>query len=210
MTLGNNVTPSRWTVAALGMLMLLCGALAAGCRQGTTGSAPPAASSANTAPPVTAAAASESARPGGQDGEGSTPGADRRVAIDRYDLGPDEQRGGHTLARHIGRTDEQLRERLRRETQIVAASTYTDRAIAERVVARALAANRPQVDAWLGRQGDRPNLVLDYHSPDPEPIGRSIERGSRTALKCEDALIVLRWGGGTTFYVLTTYPMAAS
>ena len=31
----------------------------------------------------------------------------------RYDLVRDEERGGHTLKKHVGRTDEQLEERLR-------------------------------------------------------------------------------------------------
>jgi hypothetical protein len=51
------------------------------------------------------------------------------------DLAASELMGGHTLARHVGRTDGQLRERLRREPNIAAASTYSDRATAERVVA---------------------------------------------------------------------------
>jgi hypothetical protein len=44
-----------------------------------------------------------------------------RTAIARYDLGHDEARGGHTLARHVARTDGELRERLARERNISAA-----------------------------------------------------------------------------------------
>ena len=40
--------------------------------------------------------------------------------------------GGHTLARHVDKTDAELAERLRLEPQLSAASTYTDRAVAER------------------------------------------------------------------------------
>jgi hypothetical protein len=50
------------------------------------------------------------------------------AAASRRDLGGDESRGGHTLARHVGRTDSQLLDRLAREPRISAASTYTDRA----------------------------------------------------------------------------------
>ena len=50
------------------------------------------------------------------------------------DLAADESMGGHTLARHVGKTDSQLSDRLRREPQISAASTYTDREMAERTV----------------------------------------------------------------------------
>src|SRR3954447_16923585 len=48
-----------------------------------------------------------------------------------YNLERDEQAGGHTLRRHVGRTDDQLRERVGRERDISAASTYTDQASAE-------------------------------------------------------------------------------
>ena len=41
----------------------------------------------------------------------------------RYDLARDEVRGGHTLDKHVGRSDSELRERLTTERNISAAST---------------------------------------------------------------------------------------
>jgi hypothetical protein len=131
------------------------------------------------------------------------------LADARYDLGRDEARGGHTLARHVGRSDTELRDRLRREPNISAASTYSDRITAERVVARALARNRTRVDQWLARQGSRPNLVLDYRgSTGDEAIGRSLPRRSSQPMPCSDAVVVLRWDGQRGFLVLTSYPEA--
>jgi hypothetical protein len=130
------------------------------------------------------------------------------AATEGYDLGRDEARGGHTLARHVGKTDADLRERLRRE-QISAASTYTDRATAERVVARALTRQRAKVDQWLARQGSRPNLALDYRGDPREPIGRSITRRNPQPVPCTNAVVVLRSSGGRGFIVLTSYPEAA-
>ena len=66
------------------------------------------------------------------------PGAEKTRAAETYDLGHDEELGGHTLQRHVGRTDEQLLERLIREPEISAASTYYDRAAAEKTVGAAL------------------------------------------------------------------------
>ena len=127
------------------------------------------------------------------------------VANTGYDLARDEARGGHTLARHVGRTDAQLQERLRRE-QISAASTYTDRATAERVVARTLARQRSRVDQWLARTGSRPNLALDYRGDRGETIGRSLTRRSPKTIPCSDAVVVLRSDGNRGFIVLTSYP----
>jgi len=132
------------------------------------------------------------------------------AVIDRYDLERDEVRGGHTLARHVGRSDAELSARLREERQISAASTFTDRVTAERVVARALAQHRARVDEWLARQGPRPNLALTYHSTAREPIGRSLTRRGRQPVLCSDAVVVLRWNGSRRFYVLTSYPECSS
>lgn len=124
-----------------------------------------------------------------------------------YDLAGDEALGGHTLARHVGRTDAQLAERLRREPHISAASTYADQATASRVVALALDASRDRVEAWSRRQGRRPNLVLNYTSRDGPPIGRSLRRGSEVAMPCDRAIVVLRWHDRMRrWYVLTSYP----
>lgn len=123
------------------------------------------------------------------------------------DLTTDERRGGHTLTRHVGRTDDELAERLRREPGISAASTYTDRATAERTVTRVLTRERSRIDAWLARSGNRPNLALNYRGT-RDVIGRSLERGARGPVSCLDAVVVLRWDGRDGYYVLTSYPEA--
>jgi Bacterial CdiA-CT RNAse A domain len=122
------------------------------------------------------------------------------------DLSQDEAAGGHTLRKHVGRTDDQLRQRLRRERNISAASTWTDRPTAERAVGAALDQNRDQIARWLDRSGNRPNLVIDYDGDPSHPIGRSLPRNADQAGPCSHATIVLRWDGYTSYYVLTSYP----
>lgn len=128
--------------------------------------------------------------------------------VESYDLDRDERRGGHTISRHIGRTDEQLRERLAREQGISAASTYTDLATAERTVARTLTHHAVRLRAWLARTGNRPNLALDYEGPSSEVVGRTLQRGRRSAAPSHNAVVVLRADGRDGFYVLTSYPEA--
>jgi len=124
-----------------------------------------------------------------------------------HDLTVDERLGGHTLQRHVGRTDAQLAERLRRERSIAAASTYTDRETASIVVAEALAESKAKVDAWLARSGPRPNLIVRYRHMNGPPIGRTLERGARETEPCHSALVVLRWDEREReSYVLTSYP----
>lgn len=127
------------------------------------------------------------------------------TATERYDLARDEERGGHTLKKHVGRTDEELRERLRRE-RISAASTWTDRETAEVTVAEALRAEQRRIDSWKRRGDPRANLALHYDAG--RPIGRSVQRGQEQTVDCTSAVIVLRADGPDSFYVLTTYPEA--
>lgn len=122
-----------------------------------------------------------------------------------HDLSTDEAMGGHTLARHVGKTDAELIERLRRERQISSASTYDDRATAERVVGAALGSAGRSFDAWRKRASPRPNFVLRYAAT--YTIGRSISRGRSESARCDHALVVLRWDDRRQrFYVLTSYP----
>ena len=119
------------------------------------------------------------------------------------DLSKDEAAGGHVLRKHVGRTDEQLRERLDHERNISGASTYTDRATAERAIGAAIAASQDRIQRWLGRSGGRPNLVVDYDSS--QPIGRTINRGESESRPCSHAVVVLKYQE-PSYYVLTSYP----
>jgi Bacterial CdiA-CT RNAse A domain len=128
-------------------------------------------------------------------------------SADRYDLERDEERGGHTVKKHVGRTDVELAERLERERDISAASTWTDLDTAEATVAEALRAERGRVENWMRRGGRRPNLALHYDAS--RVIGRSLRRGDSQTVECTRAVIVLRADGPDSFYVLTTYPEAS-
>jgi len=128
------------------------------------------------------------------------------------DLSQDEAAGGHILRKHVGQTDDELRQRLERERSITAASTYTDRATAERAVGAAIAESQDRIQRWLSRSGGHPNLVLDYDSP--APIGRTINRGESQSRPCSHALVVLKYAlkyaEPNQYYVLTSYPECRS
>jgi len=121
-----------------------------------------------------------------------------------HNLAVDEEHGGHTLERHVGRSDAELRQRLEREPDISAASTYTDRATAERVVGAALAQNADKIQRWVERGPRRPNLVLDYTDAN-NPIGRTMFPRAMGSVPCDHAIVVLR-ADDSGYYVLTSYP----
>jgi len=119
-----------------------------------------------------------------------------------HDLAPDELAGGHTLSKHVGRTDNELRERLVHE-DISASSTYTDRAAAQFAVGNALEQSSNRVEQWMARS-KHPNLVLDYRGD--QPVGRTLHRGDSASQPCAKAKVVLRWLSSSEYYVLTSYP----
>jgi len=123
------------------------------------------------------------------------------------DLSQDEAAGGHVLRKHVGRTDDELRERLERERNISGASTYTDRPTAEHAIGAAIAVSQDRIQRWLNRSGGRPNLVLDYDSS--QPIGRTINRGDSQSRSCSHAVVVLKYAA-PSYYVLTSYPECRS
>jgi Bacterial CdiA-CT RNAse A domain len=123
---------------------------------------------------------------------------------ERYDLERDEARGGHTLDKHVGRSDQELRERLDREPNISAASTWTSREVAEETVDRALRAERDKIARWEERGYRRPNLALHFDAG--RVIGRSMKHGDESSSPSTQAVIVLKADGPNSFYVLTSYP----
>jgi hypothetical protein len=131
-----------------------------------------------------------------------------RQAIPARDLSFDEAAGGHVLRKHVGRTDDELRERLAKEPKISAASTYTDRANAERAIGSALAESRGKIDRWLSRSGKRPNLVLEYDAG--QSLGRTLNRGERQSRPCAHAVVVLKYDPPSGYHVLTSYPECRS
>jgi hypothetical protein len=123
----------------------------------------------------------------------------------RYDLSRDEGRG-HTLKKHVGRTDEELLERLQKERDISAASTWTDRGTAEETLGQAFQAEHDKIENWERRGFPRSNLALHFDAG--RVIGRSIRQGENKSTPCTSAVIVLKADGPQSFFVLTTYPEA--
>jgi len=142
-------------------------------------------------------------------GDAASPPPGTASTSTRRDLSQDEAAGGHTLRKHVGRTDAELRERLDRERDISAASTWNDRASAETAVGAAIAESGSKISRWLER--DRhPNLVLDYQGDPAHPFGRTLRRGETQIQPCAQAVIVLKWDPPSSYHVLTAYPECRS
>lgn len=145
------------------------------------------------------------------DTDSARPGGRVEVRVQDYskcgatrNLSSDEASGGHVLRKHVGRTDDELRDRLERESNITGASTYTDRAAAECAIGAAIVENQDRIQRWLNRSGGRPNLVLEFNAI--SPIGRTLNRGETQPRPCSHAVVVLRYDPPNSYHVLTSYP----
>ncbi|MEC1748906.1 ribonuclease YeeF family protein [Bacillus mojavensis] len=122
-------------------------------------------------------------------------------------LAAHEAKGGHLLEKHVGKTDEELIERLRIDPNphITASSTFKDRATAERIANSVLndPKNIKKIENWID-DPKKPKLMLRYKG-DGEIIGRSVSRNSELVENVTNAKIILKKDNNGNF-ILTGYP----
>ncbi len=70
-------------------------------------------------------------------------------------------KNGHTLERHVGKSDQELEERVQRE-RVTAASTYYDKETATKAVRESLQFHDKDIKKWLD-ESKRERLVLNTH-----------------------------------------------
>jgi len=83
-----------------------------------------------------------------------------------------EHSGSHTIERHVGKTDQELLQRLRDNPSITGSSTFTDQEKAERAIGHLLDDNRSTIATWL--RGPRDDLAIRGDAGDL--IGRGADR----------------------------------
>lgn len=116
---------------------------------------------------------------------------------------------GHTLLKHVGRTEKQLRQRLVDEPKIPAASTFLDKASAERAVSNALRVKKAEIEAWTktARPGSSQKGFL-YADPAGRTLGSGVVRatGKLTQMSKVRFFLRLEAHNGKPYFILTAYP----
>lgn len=112
-------------------------------------------------------------------------------------------RGGHTLARHVGKSDTWLTNRLANNPTLTQASSFTNTATAEGVIGTTIGANRNTINSWLKNNTNQSTLELTYSGT--KTIGRTADKSGVT--NSTNATVVLqRSSDGKSYYVKTAYP----
>ncbi|WP_177434323.1 RNase A-like domain-containing protein, partial [Pseudomonas sp. Irchel 3H9] len=99
-----------------------------------------------------------------------------------------EAAGGHLIQKHVGRTDEQLAERLKQEPHVPTASTFPDRATAESAISKVLAQNHAKISKFL--RGKDNQIVITQEVK--EGVGTSLKRGSLTTVPGKEIYLIIR------------------
>ncbi len=119
--------------------------------------------------------------------------------------------GGHTIERHVGKSNEYLIDRLNNptkyvpgQTRITASSTYTDKTTAEAVITQTLVQNQQAIQAWLANPNSSQTDSFDYKGT--SAVGRGISKGESAVSDRINATTVLKKNSNGDFTVLTSYP----
>ena len=120
-----------------------------------------------------------------------------------------ENAGGHTIARHVAKTDQWLVNRYNNNAQIAGASTYASVITATQYIQAALAIRRAAYNAWEGNAnvGARRAYTTDMGVP----VGRGVANVARPANLADvqnenQVRTVMEKSGPGTCFLFTSYP----
>lgn len=122
-------------------------------------------------------------------------------------LADDERVGGHTIERHVGRSEADLRQRLRADPRLFRASSFDTLEDAEAAVNEALRHNADRIAGWL-RENPRDGQPRAFYLSTSRTLGHGMDRRNWQLRPYSDARVVLRRTSRLDrgFYVLTAYP----
>lgn len=113
--------------------------------------------------------------------------------------------GGHTLLKHVGRSEAQLRARLAAEPHIPVASSFSNLRLAEQSVSRVLQVHAQRVRTWAQSAGRTSRLALTYDMG--STVGQGVIRSSGRLQALSKVQVVLKFEvyNGKPYYVMTAY-----
>ncbi|GAA5108968.1 hypothetical protein GCM10023339_08540 [Alloalcanivorax gelatiniphagus] len=110
---------------------------------------------------------------------------------------------GHTIERHVGKSEQDMLERLQRRPDLRRTSTFEDEAAAEKFIASVLKRRSADVESWLEGPGKRLTLIEEMGERTGTTIARDGSAHSPTAIR-----VVLEADGNAPsgWRILTAFP----
>jgi hypothetical protein len=114
-----------------------------------------------------------------------------------------ESRGGHAIARHVNRSEAQLRARLAAEPHIPIASTFLNRAEAEAALSNVIKNNKLTIDNFL--QGNASKLVINEQVSAPAGVGVVRQSGNLEPLSSIRLVLQRDASSPLGYFILTGF-----
>jgi hypothetical protein len=131
-----------------------------------------------------------------------------RVTMGRINLKMHEGKagsrlGGHTILKHVGRTEAQLRQRLIDEPRRRMVSTFYDLNAAEWAISETIRKNAPMISAWT----KAPIRDLDMTTDVGKNLGFAIVRSTGKRVEVQKVIVIMRHKtyNGMPYYFVTAY-----
>ncbi|WP_205957231.1 RNase A-like domain-containing protein [Pantoea stewartii] len=132
-----------------------------------------------------------------------------RIKLAEHESPPGSNAAGHAIERHVGKTVEELFERLEKSPRLTSSSSFKNTLDAEVLISKVLRDKKNMISIWVKNipPGSKETRVLDGSFA--RQTGISVSRGSTEAKPCYKVRIVLRfeYWYGKPYFILTAYPM---
>lgn len=117
-----------------------------------------------------------------------------------------EAAGGHTLARHVGKSDDWLMTRLAGDWHLHFASSYSDRATAAAAIETLLERHRARINRWAEHAANGAEFTV--RGAVDHPVGRTAWRpvGLDHLAESRTLVIIVKKDAPASCLVLTSYP----
>lgn len=129
-----------------------------------------------------------------------------KISDDILDEMEGPPKNGHTIERHVGKTEEQLRERLRTD-KVSAASTYDNKEVATKAVKDSLQQHEAEIQKWLTDSKENRLVLNTKHN---FAVGKTVlKREMRLYDNLHDTVTVLARDQESSlgFKIITSYPI---
>ena len=122
----------------------------------------------------------------------------------RHNIDSHEEAGGHTGERHIGKSEEWLKNRLKEEPNIPMASSFYSKEHANWAQNMVVRKHRKEIDAWL-KSGQTKPLIIDIAMQ--SIIGKVLKRGKNKAVPTKKVrAIVVKNPDLNSWHFKTSFP----
>lgn len=129
-----------------------------------------------------------------------------RISLAEHEAAAGTRLGGHTIAKHVGKTQSELRARLAAEPRRQLVSTFDSLGGAERILYRALRANKSAIETWA--KSARPRETREFFFAAGEVVGTVLVRATNQLHRASKVRVVLKLQdyNGKLYYILTAFP----